>query len=179
VIREMTLVEVLDPVSGPVLALINNQAFTPTVASGSMAKPAANSVERWDVVNTTGDAHPIHLHLVQFQILNRQKLDAPKYAAAAYPTLGPTSFGNGPWPALPVAPFLQGGTTGPDPNERGWKDTFRAMPGEVTRIVVPFSGNVGGPYSVPAGGPFTGPYVWHCHILEHEDHDMMQPYRVV
>ena len=51
-------------------------------------------------------------------------------------------------------------------NERGWKDTVRANPGEVTRIITRFA-------------PFSGNYVWHCHILEHEDHDMMRPYQII
>jgi FtsP/CotA-like multicopper oxidase with cupredoxin domain len=65
----------------------------------------------------------------------------------------------------------------PDANEMGWKDTVRANPGEITRIMVPFGADVGS--RVPMGISFTGDYVWHCHILEHEDNEMMLPYRVV
>jgi len=54
----------------------------------------------------------------------------------------------------------------PDPHEAGWKDTVRADSRMVTRIIVPFTG-------------YTGRYVWHCHILEHEDNEMMRPYDVV
>jgi spore coat protein A len=54
----------------------------------------------------------------------------------------------------------------PDANESGWKDTVRADPGMVTRIIVRFEG-------------FAGRYVWHCHVLEHEDNEMMRPYDVV
>jgi spore coat protein A len=54
----------------------------------------------------------------------------------------------------------------PEPNEAGWKDTVRADPGMVTRIIVRFEG-------------YGGRYVWHCHMLEHEDNEMMRPYEVV
>ena len=52
-----------------------------------------------------------------------------------------------------------------DPNEQGWKDTIRAHSRMVTRFIVNFSG-------------YPGRYVWHCHILEHEDNEMMRPYEV-
>ncbi len=90
------------------------------------------------------DTHPIHLHLINFQILNRAKFT-----------------GNPNGPNLKIGPPQP-----PDPNERGWKDTVRANPGEVTRIIARF-------------GPFKGIYPWHCHILEHEDHDMMRPFEVL
>ncbi len=84
------------------------------------------------------------MHLVNFQILNRAVF---------------TGDPNG--SNLKVGPPMP-----PDPGEKGWKDTVRANPGEVIRIIVRF-------------GPFTGIYPWHCHILEHEDHDMMGPYEVL
>jgi len=65
----------------------------------------------------------------------------------------------------------------PDPNEAGWKDTVRVNPGEITRILVPFGANAAP--GVPFGNSFTGEYVWHCHILEHEDNEMMLRYEVV
>lgn len=77
-----------------------------------------------------------------------------------------------------MAPFLKGRATAAPANEQGWKDTVIAMPGEVTRIIVPFGANAAG--SVTAfQSSFTGEYVWHCHILEHEDNDMMQTYEIV
>lgn len=106
--------------------------------------PYNGTVEVWELYNLTGDTHPIHLHLVQFQILNRESIAIDEN-------------GNITMIGLPREP---------DPNERGWKDTVRANPEEVTRIIARF-------------GPFTGIYPWHCHILEHEDHDMMRPYEVV
>ena len=61
---------------------------------------------------------------------------------------------------------IVGCTTAPEPGEAGWKDTARADPGMITRIIVPFEG-------------FVGRYVWHCHILEHEDNEMMRPFEVI
>lgn len=112
--------------------------------------PELGSTEVWSFFNLSPDVHPIHLHLVQFQILDRQRLlpDA-KREGSFLPETVPDSK------PLP-----------PDPNEAGWKDTFRSMPGEVTRIIARFDS-------------FTGKYPYHCHILEHEDHEMMRQFEVI
>jgi spore coat protein A, manganese oxidase len=106
--------------------------------------PYNGTVEVWELYNLTPDTHPIHLHLVQFQILNRAPLTIDENGNI----------------------INIGDAVAPDPNEMGWKDTVRANPEEVTRIIARF-------------GPFTGIYPWHCHILEHEDHEMMRPYEVL
>jgi spore coat protein A, manganese oxidase len=101
--------------------------------------PVPGSTEVWELYNFTEDAHPIHIHEVFFEVVNRQPLD---------PNTG-----------VPIdAP------RGPEPTENGRKDTVIAYPGEVTRVRMTF-------------GP-GGQYVWHCHILEHEDNEMMRPYRI-
>ena len=102
--------------------------------------PYNGTIEIWELYNTTLDTHPIHLHLVTFQILSRATFSGDPNDN---PDIGEP---------LPL-----------DPSEMGWKDTVRANPGEVTRIIARF-------------GPFTGIYPWHCHILEHEDHEMMRPF---
>lgn len=112
-------------------------------------EPTLNDVEVWEVFNTTEDAHPIHLHLVAFQIVNRQKFTAVQDA-----TSGALSNIR-----------LVGRPNPPEVNERGWKDTAPMFPGEVTRVIAKFDR--------------PGEYVWHCHILSHEDHEMMRPYVVV
>jgi spore coat protein A len=98
-------------------------------------------------VNLTDDTHPIHLHLVRFQILDRRRFEGFQYM-----TEGTLRYLG---PAMP-----------PDANEMGWKDTVRVNAKTVTRIIVPFVG-------------YAGRYVWHCHILEHEDNEMMRPYDVI
>jgi len=95
--------------------------------------PILGSTEIWEIHNLTMDAHPIHLHLVQFEVLDR------------------TPFG--------------GATMPPEVWETGFKDTVIAYPGEVTRVKAMFD--------------WLGLYVWHCHIIEHEDNEMMRPYEVV
>ncbi len=109
--------------------------------------PELGTVEIWELLNLTEDVHPIHLHLVMFQLLDRQPLDVDAY------------LDNG--EIITTGPPIQ-----PEPFEEGWHDTVHANPGEITRIIVPFEG-------------FTGNYVWHCHILEHEDHEMMRTFRVI
>lgn len=94
--------------------------------------PALGATEIWELHNFTGDAHSIHLHLVQFEILDRKPFHGP--------------------------------ARGAEPGETGRKDTVRALPGETTRIKATFDR--------------PGQFVWHCHMLEHEDNEMMRPYRV-
>jgi len=94
--------------------------------------PRLNATEVWEIHNFTEDAHPIHIHLVQFQIVNRQPFDGEAYL--------------------------------PEPWESGRKDTVIAYPGEITRVKAKFD--------------IPGLFVWHCHILSHEDNEMMRPYRV-
>jgi FtsP/CotA-like multicopper oxidase with cupredoxin domain len=194
--RSVMLNEIADPVvDEPVHGHVNNQFYADSTGMNprttEIEEPTLNTVEEWDIVNTTGDAHPIHLHMTQFQVLNRQVIDEPSYTAAVnvdLPAPGlpdPSVSGMGPWPALSANGFLVGQPIRPGANERGWKDTVIAPPGYVTRILVPFGGTAAG---IPA--PFTGDsraatvqrfagtYVFHCHILEHEDNDMMQPYRI-
>jgi len=141
--RTLSLVEVDDAVERPVTMLLNNAHWSMPVTEN----PRLDSTEIWGLVNTTDDAHPIHLHLVRFQILDRRAFDV-----AAYWSTGALKFTG------PVQP--------PDPAEAGWKDTVRADPAMVTRIIARFEG-------------FPGRYVWHCHILEHEDNEMMRPFDVV
>ncbi len=96
-------------------------------------KPELGSTEIWEIHNFTADAHPIHLHLVAFQVVNRED--------------------------------EHGNITGPEPWETGFKDTVIALPGQITRIKAKFD--------------IAGHYVWHCHIIEHEDNEMMRPFEVV
>jgi spore coat protein A len=118
----------------------------------------AGSVEVWEIANLTADAHPIHFHLVNVQVLSRQRFSVRTYSGI---------------------PNFLGGPVAPDANELGWKETVRMNPGEVTRVIMKFDLPVV-PFTVPVS-PRTGgnEYVWHCHILEHEEHDMMRPLVVV
>jgi spore coat protein A, manganese oxidase len=136
----------------------NNQGF-PTWARGYMdattENPKAGAVEVWQIMNLTGDTHPIHFHLVNVQLIQRQ---------AFMGTPDNWTYSGEPLP--------------PDPNELGWKETVRMNPGEVTTVIMQFNLP-----DLPTGAmrhavsPRTGgkEYVWHCHILEHEEHDMMRP----
>ncbi|MDO8736080.1 MAG: multicopper oxidase domain-containing protein [Thermoleophilia bacterium] len=141
--------------------LINGRPFSDPVEE----KPAAGTTEIWQFINATPDTHPLHIHLVQFQILNRQPLDT-----AAYWTLWEAwRTGLGPKPEL--SEYLTGPPAPPAPEESGWKDTARANPGEVLRIIARFT--------APEGTELPARYVYHCHILEHEDNEMMRPFELV
>ena len=132
-----------DPMVLPEPMLLNNARWHDRITED----PMLDTVEIWNLVNVTDDSHPIHLHLVRFQVLDRRPFDIFTYL----------NYGKLRYTADPVRP---------DPNEMGWKDTVRADPGMATRIIVRFEG-------------FAGRYVWHCHVLEHEDNEMMRPYDIL
>ncbi|MDQ0664782.1 spore coat protein A [Arthrobacter ulcerisalmonis] len=171
--RSMALVEVANADGVPVMALLNNRRFD----SPDITMVQSDTLEQWELINTTVDAHPIHLHFTQFQVLDRQGFDVDGYlGATGYVDGGTGLVTPGRGNAVPVGPFLIGRPKGAPPNEQGWKDTVVAMPGEVTRIRVPFGADAAGGAPLAIGSSFKGEYVWHCHILEHEDNDMMQRY---
>jgi FtsP/CotA-like multicopper oxidase with cupredoxin domain len=185
--------------------------------------PAEGETEVWEIVNLTRDAHPIHLHLVQFQLMNRQNFDKTKYNAdyaAAFSGGGYDPMTMAPYPAGVYIPaygppkdynpatnplsggkyggnpdintlvkgkpmYLQGAVQPPLPQEAGWKDTVLALPNQVTRFVVRWA-----PTDLPNNTPVANAtfsfdpngghgYVWHCHIIDHEDNEMMRPTSVV
>ena len=175
--RTMVLVEIAPPDGDPVAVLLNNQHY----ASDNIARPIANTIEQWTIVNTTEDAHPIHIHEVPFIVQERQAVDAAAYKYAYSPDLcGPdpvAAGGTGPWPAPDPGPYLTGSPRPPMPNEMAWKDTVIVYPGEVVRLLVPFGGEAAP--NLPFDATNTGTFVWHCHILEHEDMDMMQRFEIV
>jgi spore coat protein A, manganese oxidase len=141
--RLLTLDEYAGFTGESVLLLLNGSYWHDPITE----KPAQNSTEIWSLINPTDDTHPIHLHTVRFQILDRQHYEPWTYQSKKeFRFLGPR---------LP-----------PEPYEAGWKDTASAHSKMVTRIIVPFNS-------------YPGRYVWHCHILEHEDNEMMRPYEIV
>jgi FtsP/CotA-like multicopper oxidase with cupredoxin domain len=222
---------------GPVDVFVNNTRYDGTMSPGiDLAKfpggitelPQVGSVELWEIINLTADAHPIHVHLSQFQIVNRQNFrgNSNKLISGYYDAWGSAFFdssGNLPFgcvnltdvfadtqdlqnpcpgygPPLPydqvnadgalggnpaLGPYLTGSVVPPTPGESGWKDTVKSYPGMVTRILlrwtpsdVPLASSSAGEnhYSFdPSDGPG---YFTHCHIVDHEDNDMMRPYKV-
>jgi FtsP/CotA-like multicopper oxidase with cupredoxin domain len=207
VTRQMTLNEVLGK-GGPLEMLLNNTKYstqgtaTGPIPGATTEKPKVGTTEVWELINLTVDAHPMHPPLVAFQVINRQAFNVAGYTAlynAAFPgvpgnpacpagvycpgvgppllygdcAVGSTCGGN---PAIP-ANLLIGAPILPTADEAGWKDTVKAYPGEITRILVRFTNQEGGPYSFDATSP-PG-YVWHCHIVDHEDNEMMRPMQVV
>lgn len=121
--------------------------------------PGLDDVEIWEVYNATGDAHPFHVHLVSFQILDRQKFKADMLPKDVIQHDGSVGLG------FTLQNIKKIGRMHPITGyEAGWKDTALMMPGEVTRIMARFDR--------------PGRYVYHCHILSHEDHEMMRAYHV-
>jgi spore coat protein A len=141
--RRIPLLEFKSPTGDSMTMLLCGKHWDMPVTEN----PVIDTVEIWELINTTEDSHPIHLHLVRFQILDRRSFDEPLF------------FNTG-------RIRYTGPVTPPDPYEAGWKDTIRAHSKMITRIIVRFEG-------------YTGRYVWHCHVLEHEDNEMMRPYDVL
>jgi FtsP/CotA-like multicopper oxidase with cupredoxin domain len=139
------------PVEGPIEALLGT-----VDAAGMLVEkkwmdpvtenPAVGATEVWEFYNTTADAHPMHVHEVVFQVVNRQALALDENGEVVQPV------------------ELVGDARPPEAWENGWKDTVVAYPGEVTRLRLRFTN--------------PGQFVWHCHIVEHEDNEMMRPYRI-
>jgi len=127
--------------------------------------PSVGTIEDWYYINLTPDTHPMHVHLVTFQVVGRVPFDADAYVAAA------RSGGLGVPGGTNPTPFATGPMIPPDASERGFKDTVKANPGYFTIIRAKFE--------LPDGVAAPQRYVHHCHIVEHEDNDMMRPYDVV
>ncbi|HIH04092.1 MAG TPA: multicopper oxidase domain-containing protein, partial [Methanoregulaceae archaeon] len=169
--RILTLEEIMGP-AGPVQILLDGQPYAAAVSE----LPKNGATEDRVIVDTTADTHPIHLHLVQFQLVNRTPFQSAKYNKAWMALNGMPPL-NHPTIPLDPTPYFQGKVTGPLPSELGWKDTIQMNPGEVTRIRVRWTAQDGSPFVFD---PTVGPgYVWHCHIIDHEDNEMMRPYKVV
>ena len=138
-----------EEIEGPVEALLGRVVNGELVEAPWMdpvsENPNVGATEVWELYNATADAHPMHIHEIAFEVVNRQALalDGDELAIPIQAT-------------GPVIP--------PEAWETGFKDTVIAYPGQVTRL----------------RGRFTSPgqFVWHCHIVEHEDNEMMRPYRI-
>jgi FtsP/CotA-like multicopper oxidase with cupredoxin domain len=108
--------------------------------------PNVGDTEVWEIYNMTADAHPMHIHEVTFEVVNRQALVTNGEGESVSPVQ------------------LVGEPRPPEAWESGFKDTVISYPGEVTRVRLQFN--------------TSGQFVWHCHIVEHEDNEMMRPYRI-
>jgi spore coat protein A len=183
-IRNITLNEDFDDFgrllqrAGTDVQFTNNQG-APTFGQGYLdsitEEVEPEAVEAWDIYNNTGDTHPWHFHLVNVQIVGRGIFDFTTQNVGGVdftiPTFGSFTDLNG----------IPGKLTPPDPNEQGWKETVRMNPGEVTRVIMRFDlPNLPTKAMRNAVSPRTGgrEYVHHCHILEHEEHDMMRVLKV-
>jgi spore coat protein A len=138
--RRLQFVEVMASNGQPHRVLLDGRRFMDPVTED----PTNGSIEIWEFVNTTMDAHPIHLHAVHFQLLDRRPFDVRGLQRTS-------------------EVVLTGRVIPPAPEELGWKDTILCPPGQVTRIITRFAGE-------------PGRFVWHCHMLEHEDNEMMRPF---
>ena len=212
--RQLTLNEVIGA-GGPLELVLNNSKYnlnsppdadigctTPLCRETEL--PAVGDTEIWEIINTTGDAHPMHLHLTSFQLIDRTPFDATWITDVYEQALTDNSKGPGDGPPFQYNMKNDDGAIGGNPAidafldmanrrnapayERGWKDTIIAYPGEVTRIVVRWAPQDVGVNAVHEGinkYPFDPTdlingvgYVWHCHILDHEDNEMMRTYVV-
>lgn len=207
--RQLTLNEV-PGLGGPLEALVNNSKWMGMRPDGSPIPGSTyvlgnyltemmteGQTEVWEIVNTTMDSHPIHLHGLQFQLINRQPYDAMMFNAAyaaAFPggvyipgygpplAYAPSAASGNKYGGNPdITPYLLGAAALPPLSyEAGWKDTVIMHPGEVSRIAVriaPQDKAIGAAdlFWTYQPNALNGAYVWHCHITDHEDNEMMRP----
>ncbi|HET6935556.1 MAG TPA: multicopper oxidase domain-containing protein [Candidatus Angelobacter sp.] len=152
--RDVVLTE-LDRASDgfPIIGLLDNKNWDDPVTED----PKVGATEIWNMINDTGDGHPKHIHLVQFQVLSRQPFDQNKFDNTGQLN-------------------LLGQPQAPAPEEQNaYKDVVKAYPGTVTKLIMKFDMPKGA--QIVPGQRYK--YVWHCHILEHEDNEMMRPMDVV
>jgi FtsP/CotA-like multicopper oxidase with cupredoxin domain len=140
-------VEIEGPIEAQLGTVVDGLPVSRSWGHDITENPAVGSTEVWEFYNTTADAHPMHVHEVGFQVVNREGLVLDEEEEEV---------------ALPIR--LDGDVTPPETGESGFKDTVIAYPGQVTRIRATFDS--------------PGQFVWHCHIVEHEDNEMMRPYRI-
>lgn len=134
-----------------------------TWAAPTTIWPRTGTMEKWTIINFTVDMHPIHIHLVPHRVLSRQKFNHHAFGKKR------CSFEDG--------SCLVGKAYGPHASEAGWKDTTQCSPGHVTTMLLDFRGTDGRNFSFDAT---KGPgYVIHCHILAHEDNEMMRPFEML
>ena len=225
--RQLTLNEVVyeenDPNNdGPLELVVNNSKYNLELApDGSVCTPSAGvlcretelpavgDTEIWEIINISADAHPMHTHLVSFQVLERIPFNTSGPNTGAdwidmYETLlGSNGVGPGEGPpnqynvmnadgAIGGNPAINdflnyANANGPEPYEMGWKDTVISYPGEVTRIVIRWAPQDASLFTHAGQNKFPFDptdleggvgYVWHCHILDHEDNEMMRNYTV-
>jgi FtsP/CotA-like multicopper oxidase with cupredoxin domain len=156
VTRPLALLEEMSAYhDGPAEALLGTIEGDPNVADGVWVRktweepvsenPEVGATELWELYNATGDAHPMHIHEITFEVVDRQEIEVDEEGGTVEVVPGSTPRPAEPW-------------------ETGFKDTVIAYPGQVTRVR--------GQFNTP------GQFVWHCHIVEHEDNEMMRPYRI-
>jgi FtsP/CotA-like multicopper oxidase with cupredoxin domain len=158
-VRVIALEEIVDQY-GRIMPTIDRRGYL-TTGIPATEVVMQNTVEEWDIINTTADDHPMHLHQVAFQVVSRTPFDLAgffKDNTAAVNDLVNNVF-------LPPTYVAIGPPIPPGEFENGWKDTVFTPPGYVTKVRAKFD--------------LVGEYVWHCHILSHEEHDMMRPMVIV
>lgn len=135
------------------------------------------AIEVWKVINLSPDTHPLHIHLTQMQVIGRLQASDPKKMIPDPDTLNWLDLSSPVTITLDDDPYK---TSGIPESDKAWKDVVRIDPGEIVKIAVPL-GTIDtstNPATIKAEG-FCGRYMYHCHILEHEDHDMMRPFLVL
>lgn len=213
--RQLILNEVSTADGGPASVLVNNAYFesalaipgTPTVFGDLTEIPREGTTEIYQIINISADAHPIHIHLLQWQLVSRQAINDAGYMDAyvqAWAGSGmdfPAGMGypGGAGSPLPyetvnadgaiggnpaVSPYLVGAVIPANPEEQGWKDNVIVLPGEVTTFITRVAPTDRPINATPAQlmfpfDPSEGPgFVWHCHIVDHEDMSMMRPLHI-
>jgi spore coat protein A len=163
-VRQLFMIEFDDADDNPTHSLLSNRTWHDPVTE----TPVLGATEIWEFINFTPDAHPMHIHLIEFKALNQQPFNLTAYQNGECQIFNTTL-------QTPGTCFT-GEAIPPSANQVGWKDTILSLPEFVTRVVVQWKSYDGEPFPFDAT---AGPgFVWHCHILDHEDNDMMRPIKL-
>jgi FtsP/CotA-like multicopper oxidase with cupredoxin domain len=171
--RNITLKEI-QGAGGPLMVTVDGQTYLNPISEN----PRLGTTEVWRIIDDTGDAHPMHIHGVSFQIVQWQDFDQPTYDTDWLALNGPLPFDH---PTLNVNLdnyLIPGTVRTPDALYSQWTDTTQVLPGTVTTIIIRFAPTYGGAFPYDPTDTTTY-YVWHCHIVDHEDQDMIRPYHIL
>ncbi|CAH8308467.1 unnamed protein product [Eruca vesicaria subsp. sativa] len=165
--RYIAMFEYVSSADEPTHLYINGLPYNAPVTE----TPKIDTSEVWEVINLTEDNHPLHIHLGLFKVLEQTALvETEKFTDCMTERNDAVK--------CQISKYARGNKTAVTAHERGWKNVFKMMPGHVTKILVRFS-YVHSNESYSFDATQEPGYVYHCHILDHEDNMMMRPFEMV
>ncbi|CAK7326711.1 unnamed protein product [Dovyalis caffra] len=165
--RYISLHEYTSDIDEPTHLYINGKKF----AEPATETPKVGTSEIWNVINLTEDNHPLHIHLGLFKVIDQTKLVNEEEFKACMSKLNNAI-------KCKIDEYARGKKIEVPAHEKGWKNVYKMTPGVVTKILVRFA-YIHSNESYPFDATTQPGYVYHCHILDHEDNVMMRPLKLI